>query len=105
MLEIVRLQKRRLCGDLIVAFQYLKRTDKNAVRSPWSLLHPKEAQLPQPVFRGAPALCVPPLDPLQKLYNFLLLGAPGLDTVLQMGPHKGKGEGDSHLPLPAGHLS
>jgi len=31
--------------------------------------------------------------------------APGLDAVLQMGPHKGRAEGDSHLCFPAGHPS
>ena len=34
--------------------------------------------------------------------HLLMLGAPGLDTVLQMGPHKGRAEEDNH---PAGHLS
>ena len=32
-----------------------------------------------------------------------MLGAPGLDAVLQMGPQKSQVEGDNHLPLPAGH--
>jgi len=50
-------------------------------------------------------LCGPPLDPLQQLYSFLLLGASGLDVVLQMQPHEGRVEGDSHLPYSAGHPS
>jgi len=29
----------------------------------------------------------PPLDSFQVLSIFLVLGAPGLDAVLQMGPH------------------
>lgn len=28
-----------------------------------------------------------------------------MDTVFQMGPHKGRAEEDSPLPLPAGHSS
>lgn len=43
------------------------------------------------------------MDPLQQLLIFLLLGAPALDAVLQMGPHEGRAEGDNYLPLPAGH--
>jgi len=50
-------------------------------------------------------LCGPPLDPLQQLYSFLLLGASGLDVVLQMQPHEGRVEGDSHLPYSAVHPS
>ena len=42
-------------------------------------------------------LCGPPLDPLQQLPVFLVLGAPDLDAVLQMGPHKGRVERDNHL--------
>ena len=44
----------------------------------------------------------PPLDPLQELHVFLVLGVPGLDAVFWMGPHKSQVEGDNHLPLPAG---
>ena len=46
-----------------------------------------------------------PLDSFQELCIFLVLGVPGLDAVLQMGPPKGREEGDNHLPLPAGHSS
>ena len=35
----------------------------------------------------------PPLDLLQKLHIFLVLGAPDLDAVLQLGPHKGRVRG------------
>ena len=45
----------------------------------------------------------PPLNKLQKLLIFLVLQAPGLDAVFQMGPHKNRVEGDNHLP--AGHSS
>lgn len=45
------------------------------------------------------------LDPLQQIYIFSVLQAPGLDTVLQVGPHKGRAEGDSHLPRPADYPS
>lgn len=30
-----------------------------------------------------------------------MLGAPGLDTVLHGEPHKGRVQGDNHLPHPA----
>jgi len=33
------------------------------------------------------------------------VGAPVLDVEYQMGPHKGRAEGDNHLPLPAAHPS
>ena len=47
----------------------------------------------------------PPLDPLEQFHIFPVLGAPDLDAVLQMEPHKGRGEKENHLPVPAGHLS
>ena len=81
------------------------------MRSPRSLLfllHIKQAQFPQPfslgeVLQPSNHLSGPPLDSFQELCVFLVLGAPGLDAVLQMGPHKSGAEGDNHLPLPAGH--
>ena len=39
-----------------------------------------------------------PLDSLQQLCILPVPGAPGLNTVLQMGPHKGRAEGDNPLP-------
>ena len=67
------------------------------MRSPCSLLQTEQAQLPQPVFVGEVLqppdhLSGPPLDSLQQLPVFLVLGAPDLDTVLQMGPHEGRVE-------------
>jgi len=77
---------------------------------PWKLLflQAKQAQLPQPFLTGgvlqpSDHLCCPTLDPLQQLCIPPVLGAPGLDTVLQMGPYEGRVEGDNHLPVPAGH--
>ena len=43
-----------------------------------------------------------PLELFQEFCVFLALGAPGLDTVLQMWPQKSQVEGDNHLPLPDG---
>jgi len=43
------------------------------------------------------------LDSLQYFLILLELGSPELDTVLQMGPHQGKVEGEKNLPPPAGH--
>jgi len=45
------------------------------------------------------------MDLLQQPHILLVLGASGLDSVLQMGPHEGRVEGGNHLPLPAGHHS
>ena len=36
---------------------------------------------------------------------FLVLGAPGLDAVLQMGPHESRVVWDNPLPFPADHPS
>jgi len=38
---------------------------------------------------------------LQQLCILLVFGVPGSYIVLQKGPHKGRAEGDSNLPLPA----
>ena len=48
-------------------------------------------------------VCGPPLDPLIQLYVFLVLEDLDLDAILQMGPHKGREEGDNHLPSFIGH--
>ena len=64
----------------------------------------------QPVFVGEvlqpPDHHGPPLDLLQNLFIFPVLGAPDLDEILQMGPHEGRVEMDNppHL-LPASHPS
>ena len=47
----------------------------------------------------------PSLDPFQELGILSLLEALGMDTVLQMGPHRGVAEGANPLPLTAGHPS
>ncbi|XP_048803588.1 uncharacterized protein LOC125694433 [Lagopus muta] len=82
----------------------------NEVTPQPSLLQAEQAQLPQPVLIGEVLqppdhLSRPPLDPFQNLYVFLVLRAPQLDTVLQVGPHKSRVERDNHLPVPAGHPS
>ena len=58
-----------------------------------SLLQPKQSQFPQPfligeVLQPSDHLSGSPLDPLQELHVLSVLGTPGLDAVLQMGPHK-----------------
>ena len=45
------------------------------------------------------------LDLLQQLSVSLVLGAPELDAVLQVGSHESRVEGQNHLPRPAGHTS
>ena len=64
----------------------------NKVSSEPSPLQDEKAQLPQPFLTGkvlqpSDHLHGPPSDPLQQLHIFLMLGAPDLDAVLQMGPH------------------
>jgi len=68
----------------------------------------EQAQLPQPVFVGEvlhDRICGPPLDSLQQLHIRFVLGAPHLDIVLQLRPHKGRTEGDYPLPHPVGNPS
>jgi len=72
------------------------------VRSPQSLLFHRLntlSSLTGKVLQPSDYLCDPPLDPLQQLHIPLGPGAPGLHTVLQMGPHKGRVQGHN----PAGH--
>jgi len=47
----------------------------------------------------------PSSAPTPKLYIFPELGAPGLDVVLQVGPHKCRLEENNHLPCSPGHPS
>jgi len=76
-----------------------------------SLLQTKQAQLPEPFFIRE--MCSSPLIIFssraglcsQQLYVPPVLGAPDLDTALQMGSHEGRAEGDSPLPLIADHSS
>jgi len=58
-----------------------------------SSLQAKQAQFPQPFLTGevlqpSDHLIGSPLDPLQELHALPVLGAAGLDALLQMGPHK-----------------
>ena len=73
-----------------------------------SLSQAEQTQLPQPVSIGEV------LQPSDHLWYdqssgsaltapLLVLTAPGLDAVLQVGPHEGRAEGDIPLPLPASH--
>ena len=82
----------------------------NEVSREPSLLQAKQAKLPQPSLTGvvlqpSDNLCGLPLDLLQQLSTPPVLGAPGVVTVLQMGPHEDRIEGDNPLPLPAGQPS
>ena len=75
------------------------------MRSPQRLLQAMQTQLPQLVFtrevlQASDHLHGPRQDLLQQQYVFLVMEVPSLDTVLQLGPHKGKAERDNHLPLP-----
>lgn len=81
------------------------------MRTPWSLLlQTKETQpfFMEEVLHLFDHLHGPPLDLLQKLQHrwmwihLSVLGFPGLNTVVQMGPNKVRAETDSHLPVPAG---
>jgi len=57
------------------------------------------------VLQTSDHLCGPPLDPLQQVHAFAVLGAPELDAGLQVGSHQSRAEGQSHLPQPAGHAA
>ena len=68
------------------------------MRSPWelSILQATEARFTQlfligEVLQPSDLLSGPPLDSLQEPHVLPALGAPGLDAVLQMGPHKCRG--------------
>ncbi|KAK4810201.1 hypothetical protein QYF61_011795 [Mycteria americana] len=70
----------------------------------------EEPQLSQPffigeVFQPSDHFCGPPLDPLQQVHVFPVLRAPELDTVLQVGSHQSRVEGQNHLLQPAGHAA
>ncbi|XP_014803059.1 PREDICTED: complex III assembly factor LYRM7 isoform X1 [Calidris pugnax] len=89
-------------------------SDKIYTGRPWtgrslqSLLQAEQSQLSQLVFVGevlqpSDHLCGPPLDLLQQVH-VLMLG-PELDAVPQVGYHDSRGEGENHLPRPAGHAS
>jgi len=75
------------------------------VRSPWSLLFSR-LNKPTSLSLSSPDWCSSPLSSLWPSSRLtptapLVLGAPDLDAVLQVaGPHEGKAEGDSHLPVP-----
>jgi len=70
----------------------------------------RELQLSQPVLAGellqpSDHPCGPSLDPLQQPRVLLVLGAPELHAVLQVGSHESGIEGQNHLPRPAGRAS
>ncbi|KAK4812348.1 hypothetical protein QYF61_017125 [Mycteria americana] len=63
----------------------------------------EQPQLSQPVlvgevFHPSDHFCGPSLDPLQQVHVFPVLRAPELDTILQVGSHQGRAEGQDHLP-------
>ena len=68
-----------------------------------SLLQSEIPQLSQPVLMGevlqpSDQLHGPPLHPLQQLHVLLVLGAPELDALLQVGSHESRVEGQNHFP-------
>ena len=93
---------------LVSSFQVLEGCNK--VSPEPSLLQTEQAQLSQPVFIGealqpSDHLCGPALDLLQQLHILLVLGAPGLDTVLQMRAQEGRMQVDNHFLHTAGQPS
>ena len=72
---------------LICSLQVLE--GHNEVSPELSFLQAKQAQFPQlfsigEVLQPSDHLSGPPLDLFQEFHIFLVLGAPGLDVVLQM---------------------
>jgi len=68
-----------------------------------SLLQAEQSQLTQPVFTGEMLqhlehLCVSPLDSFSYFHVFFVLGAPELNTILQVGSQGGRGERNIHFP-------
>jgi len=66
------------------------------------LLQAEHAQVSQPflireVLQALYHFCGPQLDSLQEIPDFLSLGSPELDTVLQMWPHQGRVAGEDHF--------
>jgi len=73
-----------------------------------SLLQAEQPQLSQPFLRGEVLQPLdnfysPPLDPLQQLHVLLVLRAPELNALLQVGSHQSGVEWQNHFPWPAGH--
>ena len=80
------------------------------VSSEPSRLQAEKPQLTQPAFVGevlqpSDHLHGPSVDLLQQSHVLLVLGAPGLIAVLQLGSHKSRIEGQNHLPWSASHIS
>ncbi|KAK4830572.1 hypothetical protein QYF61_011750 [Mycteria americana] len=65
------------------------------------ILAPKGEEVLQPSDRP----CGPPLDSLQQVHVLLMLGAPELNAVLQVGSHESRVQGENHFPQPADHAS
>jgi len=57
------------------------------------------------VFQPSEYFCGPPLEPLQQVHVFPVLGDTELDTGLQEGCHESGVEGQNLLPLSPGHTS
>uniref|UniRef100_A0A669QPG5 ATP synthase subunit alpha n=2 Tax=Phasianidae TaxID=9005 RepID=A0A669QPG5_PHACC len=90
-LSLSTLVNRYIPSCLYAPFKHWKGTMRSPLEP--SLLQEKQAQLPQPflvgeVLQPSDPLSGPPLDPLQEPHILPVMEAPGLDTVLQMGPHK-----------------
>ena len=70
---------------LYAPFKYWKATRS----SPQSLLFSTLKKLSSlTLFHRRGSSSDPPLDSIQELHVFLVFGAPGQNSVLQMGPHK-----------------
>ena len=80
------------------------------MRSPWSILQAKKPNSLNisfigEVLRPSDHLHGTLLFLLQQLHIFVVLGAPDLDAVPQLGPHKGREKGDNDISCSAGHSS
>ncbi|KAK4806069.1 hypothetical protein QYF61_010278 [Mycteria americana] len=90
----------------VLPLRWAKALQRQRPATAWA----EQPQLSEPVLVGevlqpSDHFPGPPLDPLQQLHVLLVLRAPELDAVLQVGSHQSRVEGQNHLPRPYGHTS